>query len=268
MNDGSAKLIGLGDLFRHGGHLLVPAQPCSPYRYVEALIDGAVQRKFGLRKVVELGPGSDPALGSLDLDGVESALAIDYSQDALDVVKRKLGNGKVQCRLTDVMVPHALDDLNGQFDYLICNSLIEHVADDAALAEIMRALLRTGGYAVCTTVLHQRMYNNWDYGIGHYRRYAPAQLVELFAGFSDVQFLQTSFLQELSRPLFFSRVSHLQTNTLEENNRLTAIGHQQWGKVPYGGIWPALKYAMPVYLVGEWVMQYVIGGIAFVIGRK
>ncbi len=23
------------------------------------------------------------------------------------------------------MVPHALDDLSGQFDYLICNSLIE-----------------------------------------------------------------------------------------------------------------------------------------------
>ena len=166
------------------------------------------------------------------------------------------------------MAPAALDDLKGQFDYVICNSMIEHVIDHAALVATMHKLLAPGGFVVCTTVLHQRMYNLWDHAVGHYRRYSISELVGLFSGFSEVQVLQTSILQELARPLFFGRVRNLKDNTLEQNNLLTGVGHQEWGKVPYAGIWPVVKYAMPACLVAEWVLQYLVGGIGFVIGRK
>jgi SAM-dependent methyltransferase len=268
MNDGSAKLISLGNLFQHGRSLLVPDKPCSPYRYIEFLIEGTMQRKYGLKRVAELGPGSDVALAYLDLDATEFAWAIDYSQGALDAVKRKLPGSKVQCRLADIMKPGVLDDLTSKCDYVICNSVIEHVIDHAALGQTMRALLAPGGYVVCTTVLHQSMYNLWDHAVGHYRRYSMAELVGLFADFSEVQVLQTSIAQELVRPLFFSRVRHLKDNTLEQNNLLTAVGHENWGRVPYAGIWPIMKYAMPAYLVAEWGLHHLVGGIGFVIGRK
>lgn len=264
----STKLVTLGDLFYHGRSLLVPDQPCSPYRYIEFLIERTLQRKFGLKRVIEIGPGSDAGLGYLDLGATEFALAIDYSNAARDATKRKLPNQRVQFRLADVMTPGALDDQAGKCDYVICNSVIEHVIDHAALVDTMHKLLAPGGYVVCTTVLHQRMYNLWDHAVGHYRRYSTAELAQLFSKFSDVQILKTSFIQELARPLFFGRVRHLVHNTLEQNNMLTAAGHETWGKVPYARLWSVVKYAMPAYLVAEWGLQHVVGGIGFVIGRK
>lgn len=255
-------------MFRYGRSLVVPDRPCSPYRYIEFLIEGTLQRKFGLKRVVELGPGVDVGLGYLDLDAVDTALAIDFSQGVLDNIERKLPNSKVTRRLTDIMVPGALDDLAGRFDYVICNSVIEHVIEDAALIETMRSLLEPGGYVVCSTVLHQSMYNAWDHAVGHYRRYSVADLVRLFADYSEVQVLQTSILQELIRPLFFSRINHLRKNTIEQNNQLTGVGHEEWGRPPYAAAWPVLKYAMPAYLVVEWVLKQFVGGIGFVIARK
>lgn len=267
MNDGSAKLLTLGDLFTRGRSLLVPERPASPYRYLEFLIEATLQRKYGLRKVAELGPGTDPGLSYLDLDAVDFALGIDYSQASVDAIGRKLA-GKAQGRLADIMKPGELADLAGQCDYVICNSVVEHVIEDGALVRAMYDMLAPGGYTVCTTVLHQRMYNLWDHAVGHYRRYSLAGLVGLFSDFSDVQLLQTSIVQELLRPLFFSRVQHLKDNTLEQNNLLTAAGHEEWGRVPYAGIWPVAKYGMPLYLVAEWMLQHVVGGIGYVIARK
>ena len=268
MIDGSTKLIALGDFFRDGRALLIQDKPTSPYRYIEFLIEGTLQRKFGLKKVVELGPGSDSGLAYLDVDSLESALAIDYNQDALDVVKSRIATHKLDCRLADITVSNVLRDLDGRFDYVICNSLIEHVIDDAALVRTMSNLLAPGGIVVCTTVLQPGLYNLWDHAVGHYRRYELKRLTELFRDFSTVQVLQTSIAQELSRPLFFNRIRHLEKNTVEQNNRLTAVGQQEWGRVPYAGIWPIVKYAMPLYLVAEWGLNYVPGGIGFVIGRK
>lgn len=262
------KLVDLGDLFHFGRSLLVPKQPCSPYRYIEFLIERTLQQKFGLRNIVEIGPGSDPGLGYLDLGAAEFAYAIDYSAAAGDAIKRTCSDPKVQFRLADITQPGVADDLRGQCDYVICNSVIEHVVDDAALVRSMHKLLKPGGYVVCTTVLHQRMYNLWDHAVGHYRRYSTADLRNLFSAFSDVQMLQTSIVQEMVRPLFFDRVRHLRYNTLEQNNRLTAAGHAQWGAVPYARLWFLAKYAMPAYLVAEWGLQHLVGGIGFVIGRK
>lgn len=268
MNDGSSKLVTLGDLFSHGRQLLVPDKPCSPYRYIEFLIERTLQQKFELKKVIELGPGSDSGLLYLDLGALESAWLIDYSQGALDAVRSKITTNKINYRMANITSSEAIGDLYGKFDYLICNSVIEHIRGDIPLVQTMRDLLEPGGILVCSTVLHQRMYNIWDYAVGHYRRYSFRDLVDMFSDFSEVQVLQTSIVQELLRPLFFSRVRHLTKNTLEENNLLTAVGHQEWGRVPYAGVWPVIKYAMPLYLVTEWALQHVVGGIAFVIGRK
>jgi len=262
------KLVGLGDLFRYGRSRLVPANPCSPYRYIEFLIERTLQHKYGLKRVTEIGPRCDSALGYLDLNAIEFAWAVDYSQAALDAFKRRFSEEKVRFRLADVMKPGSVSDMACKCDYVICNSVIEHVIKHEALVGTMHSLLEPGGYVVCTTVLHQSMYNTWDHAVGHYRRYSVADLVQLFSIFSQIQVLQTSFIQELVRPLFFGRMQHLKQNTLEQNNLLTAAGHEEWGSVPYRAVWPIAKYAMPAYLVAEWGLQYVVGGIGFVIGRK
>jgi 2-polyprenyl-3-methyl-5-hydroxy-6-metoxy-1,4-benzoquinol methylase len=261
-----ASILTLADLFRHGGSRLIPDQPCSPYRYMEFLIEKAVQGKFAPANILEIGPGVDGAIKYLDPETPKRVLVLDFNRDVIETIGRRYP--KVEARLMDVTKTTDLGDLKGQWDYVICNSVVEHVIDDQALVDRMFALLRAGGVVVCSTVLHQRMYNTWDYAVGHYRRYGVAEFKALFKQFSEVQLIKTAMAQEIARPLFFGRMLHLVRNTIEQNNQLCGHEQEEWGRSPYAGIWFALKYLMPVFLVGEWAKRKLFGGIGIIIARK
>src|SRR5713101_3646911 len=136
-------LLTLADLFRHGGSRLIPEQPCSPYRYMEFLIEKAVQGKFAPANIMEIGPGVDGAIKYLDLDTPKRVLVVDFNRDVIEAVRRRYP--KAEARLMDVTETTDLGDLTGQWDYVICNSVVEHVIDDQALVDRMFALLRAGG---------------------------------------------------------------------------------------------------------------------------
>jgi 2-polyprenyl-3-methyl-5-hydroxy-6-metoxy-1,4-benzoquinol methylase len=261
-----ASILTLADLFRYGGSRLIPDQPCSPYRYMEFLIEKAVQGKFAPANILEIGPGVDGAIKYLDLETPKRVLVVDFNRDVIDAVGQRYP--KAEARLVDVTETTDLRDLTGQWDYVICNSVVEHVIDDQALVDRMFALLRAGGIVVCSTVLHQRMYNTWDYAVGHYRRYEVAELESLFKQFSEVQLIKTAMAQEIARPLFFGRMFHLMRNTIEQNNRLCGHEQEEWGRSPYAGIWFMLKYLMPLFLVFEWAKRNLFGGIGIIIARK
>src|SRR5580704_7154623 len=201
-----ASLLTLADLFRHGGDRLIPDQPCSPYRYMEFLLEKALQGKFAPANILEVGPGVDSAVRYLDLAATKRVLVLDFNRDVVETIGQRYP--KVEARLIDVTEAADLGDLKSQWDYVICNSVVEHVIDDQALVDRMFDLLRAGGIVVCSTVLHQRMYNTWDYAVGHYRRYGVAEFKALFKQFSEVQLIKTAMAQEIARPLFFGRMLH------------------------------------------------------------
>lgn len=261
-----ASLLTLGDLFRHGGDRLVPDQPCSPYRYMEFLIEKAVQGKFAPANVLEVGPGADCAVKYLDLESPKRVVVLDFNKDVIEMIARRYP--KVEARLIDITQPVDLGDLAGQWDYIVCNSVVEHVIDDQALVDRMYDLLKPGGVIVCSTVLHQRMYNTWDWAVGHYRRYGVAEFEGLFRRFAEVQHVKCAMAQEIARPLFFGRMAHLTRNTIEQNNQLCGHEQEEWGRSPYAGIWFALKYLMPLFLVAEWAKRNWFGGIGIIIARK
>jgi 2-polyprenyl-3-methyl-5-hydroxy-6-metoxy-1,4-benzoquinol methylase len=261
-----ASLLTLGDLFRHGGDRLVPDQPCSPYRYMEFLIEKAVQGKFAPANVLEVGPGADCAVKYLDLESPKRVVVLDFNKDVIEMIARRYP--RVEARLIDITQPVDLGDLAGQWDYIVCNSVVEHVIDDQALVDRMYDLLKPGGVIVCSTVLHQRMYNTWDWAVGHYRRYSVAEFEGLFRRFAEVQHIKCAMAQEIARPLFFGRMAHLTRNTIEQNNQLCGHEQEEWGRSPYAGIWFALKYLMPLFLVAEWAKRNWFGGIGIIIARK
>ena len=261
-----ASLLTLGDLFRHGGDRLIPAQPCSPYRYMEFLVEKALQGKFAPANILEVGPGLDSAIRYLDLQAPKRVLVLDFNKEVVDTLGKR--HPKVETRLLDMTETGGLDDLKGQWDYVICNSVVEHVVDDQALVDRMYELMSPGGVIVCSTVLHQRMYNTWDWAVGHYRRYGVAEFEGLFKRFAEVQLIKCAMAQEIARPLFFGRMAHLTRNTIEQNNLLCGHEQEEWGRSPYAGIWFALKYLMPVFLVGEWTKRKWFGGIGIIIARK
>jgi SAM-dependent methyltransferase len=262
----NGPLLTLADLFRHGGDRLIPAEPCSPYRYMEFLIEKTVQGKFAPAAILEIGPGVDCAIRYLDLDAAKRVMVLDFNREVIEAIGQR--HPKVEVRLVDVTEPADPGDLEGQWDCVICNSVVEHVIDDQALVDRIFSMLRPGGVTVCSTVLHQRMYNTWDYAVGHYRRYGVGELLSLFKRFSDVQLIKTAMAQEIARPLFFGRMLHLARNTIEQNNRLCGHEQKEWGRSPYDGVWFALKYLMPIFLVFEWAKRRMFGGIGIVIARK
>ena len=266
MATATTDLLTLGDFFTHGRSGLLPPKPCSPYRYIEFLTELSLQKKYNLKRVLEVGPGTDPGLAFLDPKGIEKAAAIDYVAEAL-AIGQKRSPVPFEAMAVDIMNT-PLPEQKEKWDYVICNSVIEHVVDDQKLVDVMHDFLAPGGYIVCSTVMHQFLYCSWDYAVGHYRRYSKQRLENLFDKFSDVQIVQTSLLQELARPLFFNRIYPLCGNTLESNNLRTAIGHQEWGQAPYAPVWPLARLAMPLWLAFDWLKGSLPAGIGFVIARK
>jgi SAM-dependent methyltransferase len=262
-------IITLGDLFRYAGDLVVPKNPVSLYRYVEHLVEVAVARRYRLRSALEIGPGRDPIFEYFESDDCETATIVDYHEGILaHCAKSPLVKKDLECILLDIEDAGALEGLGRRWDYIISNGVIEHLRNDGQNVRAMHAVLKPGGVVACITVLHKRLFNEWDHAVGHYRRYSIRELRELFADYSEVQVIQTSLLQELVRPLFFSRIKHLLPNTVEQNNRMFGDSYTNFGRPPYAAIWPLIRYLMPAYLVVDWTLGRFVGGIVLVLARK
>jgi SAM-dependent methyltransferase len=76
-------------------------------------------------------------------------------------------------------------DSAGPFDLVCAFEVLEHLADDRAALERWRQFVRPGGWLLLSVPAHQARFGPADARVGHYRRYDPAQLVDLLfaAGF-------------------------------------------------------------------------------------
>jgi SAM-dependent methyltransferase len=261
-------IINLKDFFKYGGNYLFPEQPCSLYRYMEYLIEICLARKHKLENILEIGPGTESIFKYLKPDEYKTGTVIDYNPEIVDFCAKHFTEKKITAVTLDMLDSLKVGNLNRKWDYVVCNSVLEHLQDDVVFVKNVYNLLENDGIIICSTVLHQGLYNKWDHAVGHYRRYSPGGLRSLFADFKEVQLVQSSLLQELVRPFFFSRIEHLLSNTIEENNRLVGEGYLKWGVPPYVKYFILFRFLMPVYLLIDWAQHSFMGGIGFIIARK
>jgi len=264
----AGPILRLGELIKYGRGYLAPREPVSLYRYVEHLVVLATKRKFGLESVLEIGPGSDPLLRFLDPEECRPAAIADYNPKVLDHCATVPPLQGIDAIHVDVAKDGATARLARPWDLVLASSMLEHLADDQAFVDLLHGVTREGGCAVATTVLGPRLYNLWDHAVGHYRRYRVDGLRELFGAFKEVQIIQSSLAQELVRPLFFGRVRHLEDNTVEQNNWIFSAEHADRGRPPYAAIFGLVRWGLPAYLLVDWALRGVQGGIAIVIARK
>jgi SAM-dependent methyltransferase len=69
----------------------------------------------------------------------------------------------------------------GGFDTVICLNVLEHIREDKAALERMRELLAPGGKLVLLVPAHQLLFNGFDEGLSHFRRYDKPGLSKLLA---------------------------------------------------------------------------------------
>ena len=260
-------MISFFGILRHSWKDLINSRPFSLYRFTEYLIEMALLRREGYRKILEVGPGSDPFVAQIPQDlEVDRVLAIDYCHDIIEQNKETFEDDRIEFRAVNLTDPVEAETIEGDFDYAVCNATVEHVPDDQALVDRIYERLRPGGAFVFSTVMHQWMYNDWDYAMGHYKRYSRQDLKDLCHQFEEVQIIETSLIQEIVRPLFFSRINHLLDSTLEENN--LKVGFLEHAEPPYASIYGVVKYLMPLYFAFDWFFSKIIGGIVIVVARK
>lgn len=74
------------------------------------------------------------------------------------------------------------DDVpSGRFDSVVCLNVLEHIPDDVAALQCMRALLRPGGRAIVLVPALPCLYGEMDRAMGHVRRYTLPSLRRAFA---------------------------------------------------------------------------------------
>lgn len=68
-----------------------------------------------------------------------------------------------------------------RFDSIVCLNVLEHIEDDAAALGHLFALLAPGGRLALLVPAHQALYNGFDRGVHHFRRYAKPGLAAKLA---------------------------------------------------------------------------------------
>lgn len=104
-------------------------------------------------------------------------MVLDDHEESLRLLREKFPADRV-IKLGAEGVP--LPD--GSCDYVTALDVLEHVPDDALVADGFHRLLKPGGIALVTVPASMALWSDWDVSLHHYRRYHRAQLKALFPG--------------------------------------------------------------------------------------
>jgi len=123
--------------------------------------------------VLEVGPGIGTTARRLLDAGARSLELLEPHPESADWIERELGaDPRVRVarkRLGDGK-PHRAD----AFDLVLCQNVLEHIADDRAAMDEMATMLRSGGHLVLHVPAIQALFGALDDAYGHYRRYDEA----------------------------------------------------------------------------------------------
>jgi SAM-dependent methyltransferase len=129
-------------------------------------------------RVVEVGAGigtfSERLLAHPD---VEDLLLIEPEPACTDTLMRTFENdSRVTVAGETLPASPALRLLDGRVDFLLCQNVLEHIAEEKPAVSAMADALRPGGRLTLLVPAHPRLYGNLDRAYGHHRRYTRERL--------------------------------------------------------------------------------------------
>lgn len=126
-------------------------------------------------KVLEIGAG----MGNLSMKLLprESYVVSDIDPLHLDYLRQVLAsNMRVRVEVADLEKPEDFDNLENQFDTVVCLNVVEHVNNDELAMRNIRRALAPGGRACILVPQIPAIYGTLDKVLGHYRRYTRDEL--------------------------------------------------------------------------------------------
>jgi 2-polyprenyl-3-methyl-5-hydroxy-6-metoxy-1,4-benzoquinol methylase len=154
------------------------------------------------QRVLEVGAGTG-SITARFADG-RQVLAVERDDWCIKELERRFaGSPNVTVRRADLS---ALADEGLRFDSVVMLNVLEHIEDDVAALESLRRLLAPGGRIVLYVPALNGLYGAFDRKVGHYRRYAPWRMRQVFAA-AGLEQVDMRYMNILSVPAWwiFSR---------------------------------------------------------------
>jgi SAM-dependent methyltransferase len=137
------------------------------------------------QRVIELGCGLGNFTGML-LDR-EVVLALDTEPECVARLNARYPGRPNLNTFTGDSVQRQHDLARFQPDSCVCLNVLEHIADDRATLESVRAVLAPGGVMVLLVPAFPALYGPIDENLGHARRYTRRSITELAAAGFEVK---------------------------------------------------------------------------------
>lgn len=138
------------------------------------------------RRVLDMGCGVGATLTAFYPD--YACIGYDPSPDAIEFGRET----HPQFDLRQGTAEDAVQDL-ARADVVLSNDVLEHVANDRALAKAMVTPMQPGALLVITVPADMRLWSPHDVALGHYRRYDPNLLRGALHGLPLDELLLTHF---------------------------------------------------------------------------
>jgi SAM-dependent methyltransferase len=178
-------------------------------RIIAALVRAPIHSLPDGFRILEVGCGSgnvlrvlkDAAVGRGSVEGLE------VSAPAAAAARIRTGLPITNAHLADL-------DASERFDIIAAFDVLEHIRDEHAVLQQMRARLTDGGRVILTVPAHPRLWSAFDVASEHMRRYTATGLTRALrkAGF-EIEYL--SYFMSLLFPAMWLRRNFIKTDRRE-----------------------------------------------------
>lgn len=128
--------------------------------------------------VLEIGAGIGTF--SARLVGRKSIVLTDISDAYLDRLQSMFAEApNVRVLRWDLNDPAPAEIERGTIDGILCSNVLEHIRNDISALDEMHRLLAPGGRLALLVPAHSALYNSFDIGLEHFRRYSRKPLTTL-----------------------------------------------------------------------------------------
>jgi len=103
----------------------------------------------------------------------DSLYCIDISTPAIEHIRKRNFGRNIKTECIDLI------NVTGEYDFILCMNVMEHVEDDAAFFAKLLELLKPGGVLFHLVPSHKFLYSNFDTAAGHFKRYTKEMMNEL-----------------------------------------------------------------------------------------
>lgn len=135
-------------------------------------------------KIMEIGSGAGNISQFFIRDGFSIVLT-DIRETYCQKLREKFSanpglNGIEKINLVDPHFDQKHNRLFNTFDTVFALNVVEHIEDDMLAISNCKKLLKSGGHLIILVPSYKLLYNGFDRGLGHYRRYNRPTLSQLF----------------------------------------------------------------------------------------